>query len=574
MYKRIALYFFASIGFFIFLMGILGFWTLSNLGKPKSTTHHHIPMHTIVTLQLGHESLREYRGVNFFPYPQLKSTINLKSTLFKLERAAVDTRVSGVLLVIEGDEIGLGQIQEIRKSLKHLRDQGKRVYVFSETFGELSSGLKSYYLASVADEIWLQPNGNLGISGIHLEIPFAKDILDALGVNVQIEKRGRYKSMPDSLLESAMTADSKENLQSIIGNLLQQITDDIASERKLEAKHVKDLLLNGPYLTTEALSHKLIDQVGHLPELKKAIHDKIGHDITYLTLDTYGKRARYRAPHRMAMVFIDGMISRHPYDLGDSSENLTSFNDDPLTALKDAAKNSDIKAIILRIDSGGGSAIASETLWAEVKRIRESGKPVIACLGNMAASGGYYIATAANKIIADPATLTGSIGVFGGKIVTKGLWERFGIHWNAISEGENSAMWSSHEPYSDTEKKKLDAWLTSTYDTFKQKVADGRQLTIQDVENIAQGRVWTGQQALDKKLIDDLGGIMDAITWAKKEAGLKETDRVMVETYPLPKTAWQKIMYAWSQDPTMWAQGIMNRIHNDLSTSLQGVSIN
>jgi len=556
--KRFILFFFATIGVLTIALMILIFLGSKYYFFPTDGVPERVFPKTILTLRLGKEPLKE--SLSRFPFSfsmGLGGSSTLKEVLTNLEYALTDNRIKGLLLLIEGGHLGLAQTQELRQALINFRNSGKFVYAYADTFGEFDNGTMSYYLATAANKIWLQPSGTLGLTGLIVEIPFAKDALDTLKVLPRIERREQYKSLPESFTENDLSPSYRENMQDVLGNLTKQLTADMALGRQIDSQTMEKLINQGPFLGHESVTYKLIDAIGYFSAikaeiaatLKKEEQARSDHAIeshskpTYMPLASYGRYVtKQKSDNVFALVCVDGIITRTPYNGSeDGNEEEEPDEDIIVKGLRQARYDPAVKAIILRLNTGGGSAIASETIWQEVKEIVAAGKPVIASMGDMAASGGYLIATAASKIVANPASLTGSIGVYSGKIVTAGLWGHLGVHWRSISKNDNATMWSSGHDFNEHQKRRLHAIVDEIYNTFQQKVMQGRNMSQDKVHTLAKGRVWTGQQGLEKGLVDALGGLMEAITIAKKEVGATSDEIFVVEDFPKALTSFQKI---------------------------------
>lgn len=555
--KRFIIFFLATIGVLAILFICLLLWGSRYLFSPHEGTFERMSPKTILTLSLGKEPLKESSESPFgFYLPlNLKSTSTLKGVLVSLEQASTDNRVQGILLTIDGGSLGLAQAQELRQALINFRKSGKFVYAFADTFGEFDNGTMAYYLATAANKIWLQPSGTLGLTGLLVEVPFVKDALDSLKILPRIERREQYKSLPESLTENDISPSYRENLQDILENLTKQLTADMATSRQIDIQTMEKLMNQGPFLGTESISHKLIDDIGYFSTIKAEIEANLKKEEkehsgysrethlkpTYMPLAVYGRYLRKEISDKIiALVCIEGIIKRTPYNSNEGeSEEWELEENTVVKGLRQARYDPAVKAVILRLNTGGGSVIASETIWHEVKEIVAAGKPVIASMGDVAASGGYFIATAANKIVANPASLTGSIGVYSGKIITAGLWDHVGVHWRSVSKNDNATMWSSSHDFNEYQTKRHQAIVDEVYDTFQKKVMQGRNMSRDKVHALAKGRVWTGQQSFDKGLVDALGGLTEAISIAKKEVSATAEDIFEVEDFPRAPTPFQ-----------------------------------
>ncbi len=463
-----------------------------------------------------------------------------------IQQARNDERVSGILLLIDDSNPGIAATQELRESIAAFRASGKFVVAFADSFGEGGNGTGAYYLASSADEIWLQPSGDLALTGISVETPFLKGALDKLGVSFQGGQRYEYKNAPNSLTETDYTQAHRENMQQLVDNLLSQIVADIAKARGLSADAVRKLIDGAPYGAADAKLAKLVDRIGYRDEADAYVRQRGGAGADLYDYDDYRRTIDkpYSKGPVIALVRGVGAITggKSAYSLaGDES---TMGADDVVEALRTAASDSSVRAIILRIDSPGGSYVASDTIYREVARARAKGKPVIVSMGNTAASGGYFMALPADLIVASPGTITGSIGVFGYKPVADQLLGSLGINMGQIRAGANAGMDSPFRSFTPDQLAKLNRSLDRIYADFTKKAGDARKISLQQMDNIARGRIWTGLEAKRLGLVDDLGGLTLAIGYAKAAAGIEPASGVRLKLLPRPKSPFDRL---WSR---------------------------
>lgn len=464
------------------------------------------------------------------------ASLSVYSIVEGLEHAAKDDHVKGILLTLDGNAFQIATVQEIRNALKDFKKSGKFIYTYTDTFGELSNGTLGYYLAAASSKIWMMPLGTVNITGMMMEVPFAKKALEDLHIRPQMGRREAYKGAVESFTESDFSPTHKENMEQILGGLTTQIITDIAEDRGLDSAQVRHLINMAPHFPTQAISEKLIDHIGYKDQAKDAIETALGKKPHYLDFETYSRSiSQHSSKEHIAIVYAEGLISKGKSGKNPLSDDMAMDAVEIAKALQDATKNDQVKAIVLRVDSGGGDAIASDLIAREVERAKLK-KPVIISMANYAASGGYWFACDANKIVAQPGTITGSIGVFAGKVVTQGFWEHFGVHWGEIHKGDNASLWSTGHDFSVEGWQKLDGFLDQIYDAFLDRVAKGRRLDREKVHEIAKGRVWTGVEAKENGLVDALGGIFTAIEIAKKEAGIAASASVALDHLPLAKS--------------------------------------
>ncbi len=466
----------------------------------------------------------------------------LRDFLDAIERAENDRRVKGLVAIIGGNSLGLAESQQVRDAIAEFRSKGKFAIAFADSFGEFGPGTDSYYLATAFDRIWLQPMGSVGLVGVYSNVMFFKDTLALLGIRAEFAKRRQFKTAINSLTHSKMTPAHREEVTSLLRSSFAQIVRGIAKGRALSAQTVQQEIDRGPFLAREALAAKLVDHLGYRDDAIASARRRGGKGTKLVSLESYLKRAG--RPHRkgaeIALIYGDGLIQR-----GGSSQSL--FGQTVMSAAKVAhafrlaERDKKVRAILFRIDSPGGSAVASETIWHAVEEARRHKKPVVVSMGDLAGSGGYYIAVAADKIVAEPATLTGSIGVFAGKLVLADFLKKIGITTDSAQIGTNAAMFSSASDFTPEEHARLETFLNSVYAGFKKRVAEGRHMTPSAVAAVAKGRVWTGEQAKKRGLVDALGGYRTAIRLAKKLAKITPKAPYKLVLFPPRKSLPEQI---------------------------------
>jgi protease-4 len=402
--------------------------------------------------------------------------------------------------------------------------------------GEASNG--AYLLASACDKIYLHPAGNLDLIGMSAELEYFKGTLDLVGVSAQYAKRGAYKSAPEQWTNTESSEASREEMNALLDDLYGTLVTGIASGRGKSEADVRSLIDKGPFTADEAVQNGLADGLIYRDQLEEELDKVFGRgsslDDQYASApDTSGW-----APQRaIAVVVVDGVIASGPSSPGGLLGGAATGSDTVVRELDHARRSSAIKAVVLRVDSPGGSAFASDEIWRAVKRVRDAGKPVIVSMGGYAASGGYYVSAGADAIYALPTTITGSIGVYGGKFNAKGLFEKLDVGTEEFSRGRNAGMNSIARPFDDVEYAALDRMIADTYRQFKDKVKEGRNLPEDKVEEIARGRVWSGAAAKARGLVDEEGGFFDAVERARTEAGMK------------PDAPWSLVTFdPWSDD--------------------------
>jgi protease-4 len=465
----------------------------------------------------------------------------LRDVVDAIDRGAGDDRVVGMIAKIGAASIGMAQTQELRDAVLRFRAHKKFAVAYSETFGEFGPGNGAYYLATAFDHIYLQPSGDVGLTGIIIESPFMKGTLGKLGVTFHGDHRYEYKAALNFYTESKYTDAHKEEMTAIMDSWFKQMKDGICEARQIAPERFQAVVDAGPYLGKEAVAAKLVDAVAYRDEVYGDVKSKAGDGAQLLYLDKYLSRAGRPHDHgkTIALVFGVGAVTRGKSDYDPVQGNQSMGSDTVAGAIRAAVDDKDVKAILFRVDSPGGSYVASDTIWREVVRARQAGKPVIVSMGNLAGSGGYFVAMAADKIVAEPGTITASIGVLGGKMLTSGLWDKVGLSWDEVHQGENATMFTGTQDYTPAEWARFEAWLDRVYVDFTGKVADGRKLSKDKVLEIAKGRIWSGQDAKNLGLVDELGGYDTALKLAKRAAGVPADEEVRVVVYPRPKGFWE-----------------------------------
>jgi protease IV len=476
----------------------------------------------------------------------------LREAVSALHRAAEDPRVAGLIARVQLPAAAAGPVQELREAVAAFTAV-KPSLAWAETY----PGTLSYYLASAFGEVWMQPSGTVGLIGFATNALFLRDALDKAGIEAQFVARGEYKSAANLFTQDRYTDAHREADTRLLESLRGQVWQAIADSRNIGQDALDGLADQAPLLRDIAVESGLIDRVGFRDEAYARIAELVGaKDISPDTGDADGDDApsrlylsRYaratgpggparpsmpgRGPKStIAVVTVAGPIvsgrggSRLPF--GSSNAG----GDTIAAALREAAHDDSVSAIVLRVDSPGGSVTASETIWREVKKARERGKPVVASMGAVAASGGYYVSMGADAIVANPGTITGSIGVVTGKLIARDLKDRLGVGSDSVRTNANADAWSVNAPFTPEQHAQVEAEADLFYNDFVQRVAQGRHLSVEAVEAVARGRVWTGADALDHGLVDELGGLRAAVRRAKVLAGLDEDAKVRLVGYP------------------------------------------
>ncbi|WP_032112383.1 signal peptide peptidase SppA [Candidatus Paracaedibacter symbiosus] len=526
---KVILAFLASVGF-LTILAIAGIYFLisSYLNIPE-LEQEEVSQTTILDLKVGSIPFVDVNAdSDIFSMLQNMRPISLYETVTAIKHAANDQRIKGILLSIEGSNITLAEAQELREALSYFKKSQKKVYAYAYSYGEGGGGTSPYYLATIADGIFMQPQGMVELTGYAIESYFMRDLLDKYKVKPQLDRRESYKGFIEPYTNKDFSPETKENLTNLLSDMLGQVEESIANRHNIKEVDAKHLVNAAPYLDTQAVDKKLITQLLHKEEVKELVEQELETKPTFATLRTYKKSIPLqKIKHKFALVSVDGEITspvvNSPYGQTQSTPSRIAQQ------LKKAAEDNEVEAIILRINSPGGTVTGAETIWYEVDRIANKlGKPVIVSMGTLAASAGYEIAAPATKIIANPGTITGSIGVATGKFAIGEAASDFGINLRQIMTAKHSGMWSAAEEFTSEEWAKIQESLDHYYDIFLKKVSDGRHIPVEAIRKVAKGQVWTGKQAKEFGLVDELGGFLKAINVAKGLVNIPEDSLVEI----------------------------------------------
>ena len=524
-----------------FLPGVPG--DLRGMGRRIDTARHHgVPNGCILELDL--QSLPPETS-GFDPMAFIAGggrPLLLRQAVAAIHRAAEDTRIAGLIARVQLSAAPPGAVQELREAIVAFTAV-KPSLAWAETY----PGTLSYYLASAFREVWMQPSGTVGLIGFATNALFLRDALDKAGLQAQFIARGEYKSAANMFTQDRYTEAHREADSRLIESLHNQVWQGISESRRLDVSALDELADRAPLLRDDALSAALIDRVGFRDEAYRRIGALTGELGTEpdgddapprLFLSRYAQ-TRERGPSlrkkdpTVAVITVAGPIVGGRGGPGLSPFGRSSAGGDTIAAaLREAGADDDVKAVVLRVDSPGGSVSASETIWREVCRVRAAGKPVVASMGSVAASGGYYVAMAAEVIVANPATITGSIGVITGKLVARELKDRLGVGSESLRTNVNADAWSVNSPFTAEQYDMVEAEANLFYDDFVRRVAEARKMSVEDVGIVARGRVWTGADAIERGLVDELGGLRTAVRRAKVLAGLDIDATIHLVDYP------------------------------------------
>ena len=504
-----------------------------------------VPERAVLTVDLR-AALDEAAPTDPLAQLGIRRRLTLGELVLALERAGDDPRIVGLVARVAGEGPGLAQIQELRDAVARFRAKGKFALVHTDSFGEFGPGTRGYYLATAFDEIHLQPLGGLGLTGLLAQTPLLGGLLDEVGIDPALERRGPYKTFADMFTEEEFTPEHREMLEALIDSLFEQIVAGIAQGRDLDEGEVARLIDAGPYLAEEAEPVGLVDGLSYQDQVYALARERAGDGAQLLSLEHYAARVEPLAVTDdapvIALIYGLGQIQRGDSDYGGALGGFVMGADTVAEAFGAAVDEPEVGAILFRVDSGGGSAVASETIARAVRRAVEAGKPVIVSMGDAAASGGYWIAMGSTAIVAQPGTLTGSIGVVAGKMVLRDLSDRLDVHWGSVQRGDNADMWSPLEGYDEAGRARLQAFLDQVYEAFISGVAQGRDMPEEKVRAVAAGRVWTGAQAHERGLVDELGGFVRALELAKAAAGITPEQPVALRVFPERRAPWQEVL--------------------------------
>jgi len=488
----------------------------SSSGKGKS-----VKGNSIIKLDLERVT-NDYGGSIYIEDFDYKETNNdgLINILQAIDYAKTDDKIKGISIENNTSYLGITQRKAIAEKLDEFKKTGKFVVAYADNYSQ-----GEYYLASVADTVYLNPMGGIDFKGLASEVLYMKDIQDKTGIKMEVIRHGKFKSAVEPFLQQNMSAENREQLTVLLNSIWESFVNDVSKNRKISVASLNDVATNlNARNANLALENKLIDKIAYIDQyyngIKKALGIKYDDDINEIDVleyveSTHLKSTKIGAKDQIALIFAQGEIKGGEGSINSIGEGSIS------RALKAARKNDKIKAIVLRVNSPGGSALTSDIIWREIELTKKT-KPVIVSMGDVAASGGYYIACNADKIFAEPGTITGSIGVFGMLPNFKEIANKYGVKAEQVKTHENAAGYSPFQEISPKYKETVTEGIEIVYDTFISRVAAGRKMTKEKVDEIGQGRVWTGTMAKQLGLVDELGGLDAAIAYAAKSA--KTTD--------------------------------------------------
>ncbi len=456
--------------------------------------------------------------------------VTVAGVWMSLKKAAVDPHIKAVALEPSGVAAGWARLEELRMDIEQFRKSGKPVYAYLRT-----PGTREYYLATAADRIYLGPADQMYVKGLRAEMMYFKKTLDKLGVVVDVEHAGKYKDFGDMFTRTDMSPETREVMTSVVDDLYGNMVARIAAGRKKSPEEVRTIIDQGPFTATQALKAGLVDALRFEDQMWGELKDRLhSGEPVKVPLDKYVKvtpeSVGLQGSRRVAIVIGEGDIVRgDANDDGSAESSLTAHGFVKL--LRQVARDSTIKAVVVRIDSPGGEVTASDEIWREMNLLSKK-KPMVISMSDAAASGGYYMAMTGDPIVAYPGTLTGSIGVVFGKPNLHGLYDKIGITKDSIERGRHAGIDSDYRPLTGDERQMLRAGIDESYKDFVTKVAEARHRKFEQIEPLSQGRVWMGNQAKANGLVDEIGGLDTAVEMAKKKANIPASENVTIVTYP------------------------------------------
>lgn len=463
--------------------------------------------------------------------PFLRPTsLTMKDFWVALTSASKDKRIEGVYLKLGPLSVGPAKAQEIANIIKRFRSSGKKVIVYSETVGSLE-----YMIASSADKIYLNPSGFLMLNGLASRSIFLKGTLDKLGIKAELEHIEEYKTASNTFTESKFTPAHKEMMNSLMDSIFDSFLKTISEGRKRKIEEIKSLIDKGPFTAPDALKEKLVDKLLYEDEVLKEVKER-----NLIKFKSYLKQKRLTGRKKIAVLYAIGSINLGESGIDPLFGGYIIGSETMRRVMKEIEENNSIKGVVMRIDSPGGSATASDIILRGARKIREK-KPLVISMSDVAGSGGYWIAVESNWIVAQPSTLTASIGVIGGKFNMKGFYEKIGVTMETVKRGKYSDIYSDYREFTPEEREKIRKEIGWIYEEFKSRVSKCRNIPIDEVDRIGKGRVWTGLQAKSLKLVDHLGGLDEAVSKVKELAGIPESKEVEIVFYPKRKTFFERI---------------------------------
>ena len=488
------------------------------------------------------KNYKESRSDDFFAEFTGDSSFSVFDLVRAINLASDDDRIKAIKANINVSSMGLAQMQDLATAINNFKARGKQTYIYSSSIGGFGGGSKEYYLASHFNQIWLQPSAEIGVTGVNIEVPFFKDVFEKIGVEPEFYTRYEYKTAINSLISSEFSEEYRQELNKMGEGIYEQLVLGIAKNRNLTIEEVKEQVNNAPLWADDALKAKLADKIGYVQDLNNYLEKE--YEAQFVNIDDYMsgiKEVDQKDLPMVAFMVLDGVIEDGLSSNNPLNEAVVGSNS-VLAQIDELKKQENLKALVLRINSPGGSYTASDEIRYAIENLKkEKNIPVVVSMSEYAASGGYFIATAADYIVAEPATLTGSIGVLGGKVVLEKLWKKLNINWGEVSFGENASILSINHKFSENEKKIFNASLDKIYQDFTTKVMKSRNFDEEKINKVARGRVWLGKDAYTLGLVDALGGIDVALIKAKTLAQIGTNSEFLLNYYPRKQSFQEKL---------------------------------
>ncbi len=520
---------------FLITMGLFA----QGSNKAFTTTAQAHAKHIVLRLDLRQPMLDQSKQSVFGT-----QTPSLISVVETLRSAQKDKRVKGLFIRANSGSMPPAQAEELRQALKRFRDSGR--FVIAHAQGFEGTSVTAYLAVSAADDIWMQKASNFSASGLAAEVPFYGGVMEKFHAKPEFEQFYEYKNAANTYTQKTFTPAHRESITSYMGSIYHSALKDISADRKIPLEKLTNLIESSPYSAAKAVKLGLADHLGQVIEAREAAQEKAGKG-GIVELSDYARQKSKTKPLSSKHPVIALIEGQGEIVMGQSVDNpfsnsVSIASDTMAETIEEASKDKNVKAIVLRIDSPGGSATASDQVWYAVERAKKAGKPVIVSMGQLAASGGYYIAAGADYIFAQPTTITGSIGVLGGKIVLDETFDMIGYNVEPIKVGGDFTLaYSGAQSFTPAQRQAFHDSMARVYEDFTGIVAKGRKLPIETVLNIAKGRVWTGEQALENGLVDEMGGLYEALDKARELAGIKEGEKAQIRRYPAQKTPLQQL---------------------------------
>ncbi len=524
----------------LYVVMLLGM--ISSIGSTTNETSS-VKENTILKIDLSKQISERSIDNPFESMYSSTTSVGLNDILAAIKAAASDPKIKGIYLCSGNAVASPATLKEIHDALLLFKESGKFVYAYGDGYNQ-----NGYYIASVADQVVMNPTGNLALKGYAFQVMFYKGLLEKLDVDVQIIRHGKFKSAVEPYMLDKMSDANREQYTLLANTLWSCISQDLSASRNISEEKLNEIVDNiSAFSADSALQLNLVDKLAYRSDVEKMLKSEVNSgeeaQLNYVSVAKYAKSVKNtdNTSDKIAVVYAVGQINdgKGDHDSGIYSESF-------IKEFKKAVKNNNVKAIVLRVNSPGGSALASENIWREIENARQAGKVVVTSMGDYAASGGYYISCNSDYIFAQPNTLTGSIGVFGVvPSIQNTLKNKLGVTVDVVKTNPHADMLTVYRPMDETEQTVMQQMVDETYGIFTQRVADGRKMRVSQVDSIGQGRVWAGKDALDLGLVDQLGSLNDAI---QKAADLVDIDQYSIVYYPRQKSFFEKIMDKYDED--------------------------